>query len=198
MIADYSSSRRSAMTLLLVFVFALFASSALAQSGTVLDLGGGLSIYNDSSGQSGTIIELGGIKTYHDSHGTAGNNLDHGAGLQGFPFATPTQPFAPAFQAIPQMERAQMGFDEKYERDYNIFNPINQYRPDNPLNPINSTNPTNPFNLINGVDPGNPANPINRMKPNNPFNPINQINPYNPLNPINRYNLDMPFKPLNR
>ena len=27
---------------------------------------------------------------------------------------------------------AEQGFDLKYERDYNIFNPINQYRPDNP------------------------------------------------------------------
>ena len=27
---------------------------------------------------------------------------------------------------------AEQGFDPKYERDYNIFNPINQYRPDNP------------------------------------------------------------------
>ncbi len=34
------------------------------------------------------------------------------------------------------------GFHEKYERDYNIFNPINQLRPDNPLNPISSIDPT--------------------------------------------------------
>ena len=33
---------------------------------------------------------------------------------------------------------AEFGFDKPYERDDNIFNPINQYRPDNPLNPINS------------------------------------------------------------
>jgi len=39
---------------------------------------------------------------------------------------------------------AEPGFSEKYERDYNIFNPINQYRPDNPLNPINAVDPTNP------------------------------------------------------
>ena len=63
------------------------------------------------------------------------------------------------------------GFDEKYERDYNIFHPANQYCPDNPLNPINSVDPKNPFNPINGLDPGNPANPINRLNPNNPFNP---------------------------
>ena len=34
-----------------------------------------------------------------------------------------------------------LGFDEKYERDYNIFDPINQYNPNNPLNPINRYNP---------------------------------------------------------
>ena len=89
------------------------------------------------------------------------------------------------------------GFDEKYERDYNIFNPINQLRPDNPLNPINAVDPTNPFNPINSVDPGNPANPINRYNRNNPFNPINEVNPNNPLNPINRYNPNTPFGPLN-
>ncbi len=49
---------------------------------------------------------------------------------------------------------ADPGFDEKYERDYNIFNPINQYRPDNPLNP------------------NNPLNPINRSNPDTPFKPL--------------------------
>ena len=107
------------MTLFLTFASVLFASSALAQSGTVLDLGGGLSMYNDSSGQSGTIIELGGMKTYHDSHGTAANSLNSGGGMQGFPVVTPTRPSAPAVPAIPPMKRPQMGFDEKYERDYN-------------------------------------------------------------------------------
>ncbi len=33
---------------------------------------------------------------------------------------------------------AEMGFDEKYERDYNIFNPANQYAPDNPPEPCTS------------------------------------------------------------
>ena len=33
---------------------------------------------------------------------------------------------------------AEPGFSEKYERDYNIFNPMNQLRADHPLNPINS------------------------------------------------------------
>lgn len=55
---------------------------------------------------------------------------------------------------------AEPSFDEKYERDYNIFNPINQLRPDNPLNPINS------------VDPKNPFNPINRYNPTTPFRPL--------------------------
>ena len=30
---------------------------------------------------------------------------------------------------------AEPGFSEKYERDYNIFNPASKYAPDNPLNP---------------------------------------------------------------
>jgi hypothetical protein len=47
---------------------------------------------------------------------------------------------------------AEEGFDSKYERDYNVFNPINQYRPDNPLNPINSVDPKNPFSPINQFD----------------------------------------------
>ncbi len=38
---------------------------------------------------------------------------------------------------------AEPGFSEKYERNYNIFNPINQYQPDNPLNPINAVDPNN-------------------------------------------------------
>jgi hypothetical protein len=109
------------MTLLLAFASFLFASSALAQSGTVLDLGGGLSMYNDSSGQSGTIIELGGIKTYHDSHGTAGSILHPSGGMQGSQFATPTPPSAPAFQAIPPMTRAQMGFDDAPDFFINIY-----------------------------------------------------------------------------
>ena len=41
---------------------------------------------------------------------------------------------------------AETGFDEKYERDYNIFNPANQYAPDNPLNPAQTYAPDNPFN----------------------------------------------------
>ena len=42
---------------------------------------------------------------------------------------------------------ADPGFDSKYERDYNIFNPLNQYRPDNPLNPINAYDPKNPLKI---------------------------------------------------
>ncbi|MCC6967817.1 MAG: hypothetical protein IT391_16205 [Nitrospira sp.] len=55
---------------------------------------------------------------------------------------------------------AEQGFDEKYQRDFNIFNPINQYQPTNPLNPINA------------YDLGNPANPINQFNPNVPFAPL--------------------------
>lgn len=44
---------------------------------------------------------------------------------------------------------AEQGFDPKYERDYNIFNPINKYQPDNPLNPMNEYNPSVPFQPLN-------------------------------------------------
>ena len=69
---------------------------------------------------------------------------------------------------------AESGFSEKYERDYNIFNPLNQY------------------------DPDNLANPSNQFNPSNPFNPLNQYNPKTPLNPLNEYNPTTPFQPLNR
>ncbi len=36
---------------------------------------------------------------------------------------------------------ADMGFDERYERDYNIYTPTNRYEPDNPLNPVNTYDP---------------------------------------------------------
>ena len=63
-------------------------------------------------------------------------------------------------------------FDEKYQRDFNIFNPINQYQPANPLNPANAYSPDNPFNPVNQYDPNNPANPINQYNPNTPFTPL--------------------------
>jgi hypothetical protein len=91
---------------------------------------------------------------------------------------------------------AEMGFDQRYERDYNIFNPVTQYQPDNPLNPANSYDPSSAFNPVNRYDPGNPANPINQYSPNNPFNPVNRYHPDNPLNPANKYNPSVPFAPL--
>jgi hypothetical protein len=84
---------------------------------------------------------------------------------------------------------AEQGFALKYERDYNIFNQINKYQPDNPLNRINAYDPKNPLNPINQYDPGNPANPMNQYNPSNP---------YNPLNPMNEYNPSVPFQSLNR
>jgi len=91
---------------------------------------------------------------------------------------------------------SEQGFDPKYERDYNIFNPANRYRPDNPLNPVDRFDPNNPFNPVNRFDPNNPANPVNEFNPNNPFNPTNQYNLNNPLNPTNRFNPQTPFEPL--
>ena len=93
---------------------------------------------------------------------------------------------------------AAMGFDEKYERDYNIFTPANRYAPDNPLNPANTYDPDNAFNPVNRHDPGNPVNPVNTYHQNNPFNPVNRYHPDNPLNPANQYNSDVPFGPLDK
>ena len=81
---------------------------------------------------------------------------------------------------------AEMGFDRRYERDYNIFNPVTQYQADNPLNPANAYDPNSAFNPVNRYDPGNPSNPVNRYNPNNPFNPVNLYHPENPLNPANK------------
>ncbi|MBX9657835.1 MAG: hypothetical protein K2X00_04650 [Nitrospiraceae bacterium] len=53
---------------------------------------------------------------------------------------------------------AEQNFSEKYERDYNIFNPASQYAPDNPLNPAQAFAPDHPFNPANRFDPGNPVN----------------------------------------
>ena len=78
------------------------------------------------------------------------------------------------------------GFSEQYERDYNIFHPINQYRADNPLSPINAYDPKNPLNPISQYDPGHPPNPSNQFNPSNPYNSLNQYHPKNPLNPMNR------------
>ena len=71
---------------------------------------------------------------------------------------------------------AAMGFDEKYERDYNSFTPANRYASNNPLNPVNKYDMDSVFNPINRYDPGNPTNPINQYNPNNPFNPANKYN----------------------
>jgi hypothetical protein len=84
---------------------------------------------------------------------------------------------------------AEPGFDQRYERGYNIFNPIMQHQPDNPLNPVNAYDPRSAFNPVNRYDPGNPLNPVNQYNPNNPFNPVNRYHPDNPLNPVNKYSL---------
>ncbi|THJ20055.1 MAG: hypothetical protein CAF44_012630 [Nitrospira sp. CG24D] len=45
---------------------------------------------------------------------------------------------------------------EKYERDYNIFNPASQYAPDNPLNPAQAFAPDNPLNSANRYNASTP------------------------------------------
>jgi len=92
--------------------------------------------------------------------------------------------------------QAEVGFDQRYERGYNIFNPATQYQADNPLNPVNKYDPDSAFNPVNQYDPNNPTNPINQYNQNNPFNPVNRYHPDNPLNPANQYNPSVPFEPL--
>lgn len=48
---------------------------------------------------------------------------------------------------------AESGFSEKYKRDYDIFNPLNQYHVDNPLNPNNAYDPKSLSNPISQHDP---------------------------------------------
>ena len=103
---------------------------------------------------------------------------------------------AMAMLVLAVTSHAEMVFDPRYERDYNIFNPATQYQSDNPLNQANTYDPDSAFNPVNRYDPGNPANPTNKYSPNNPFNPVNQYHPDNPLNPANRYNPNVPFAPL--
>lgn len=62
---------------------------------------------------------------------------------------------------------ADSGFSEKYERDYNIFNPASQYAPDTSLNPAQSFAPDNPFNplsLANCYTPGTHFAPLTRLR----------------------------------
>ena len=77
----------------LIALLSLFSSTAIAQSGTVLDLGGGISTFNDSSGRSGTIVDLGGgLKSYSDNRGVTGTILDFGGGMQTFSLMAPPKP----------------------------------------------------------------------------------------------------------
>ena len=47
------------------------------------------------------------------------------------------------------------GFNERYESDFNIFNPANQFHPENSLNPANQFHPDSPLipltNLIRAI-----------------------------------------------
>ena len=98
--------------------------------------------------------------------------------------------------AVAESANAGPGFAPTHERDYNILNPTNEYRPDNPLNPSQAYAPNNPFNPVNRFDPNNPANPVNKFNPNDPLYPANPNKPNNPLNPTNRFNPQTPFEPL--
>ena len=55
---------------------------------------------------------------------------------------------------------AEPGFDEKYERDYNIFNPANRYATDNPLNPANRYDLGTPVNSADQYNHGDRSTEI--------------------------------------
>jgi hypothetical protein len=101
----------------------------------------------------------GGIKRYYDNQGVSGTILDLGGGMQTYTFTAPPAPFQtpPANQPTP---RPQPGFDQKHQRDYNIFNPAIRYQTDNPLNPANQYNPYNPLNPANRYNPVTPFQPL--------------------------------------
>ena len=115
------------LPLVLLAVLFVCSSTALAQSGTVLDLGGGISTFNDSSGRSGTIFDLGGgLKTYSDNRGVTGTILDLGGGLKSYHFTPPPKPLTPLVSppAYPRLE-----FDDtRHQRDDSFFNPSNPFQ----------------------------------------------------------------------
>jgi hypothetical protein len=91
-------------------------STVVAETGTVTDLGGGISTFNDSSGRSGTIIDLGGgIKSYHDNRGGTGTIVEVAPGIQHFNSTTPglsipTLPSSPPVTVTPPgLQRPQPG-----------------------------------------------------------------------------------------
>ena len=95
-----------------------------------------------------------------------------------FAFAVPGLPVSAA-------DDDDSGFAQKFQRGYNIYNPANLYRPDNPLNPANKFAPDCFVNPANKFHPDNPANPANRYRPNNPLNPANKFADQNaPFKPV--------------
>src|SRR5215467_12465577 len=55
--------------------------------------------------------------------------------------------------AIAVSANGETGFDPKYERDNNIFNPANKFNPNDPLYPVNPNKPNNPFKPNESVQP---------------------------------------------
>jgi len=82
-----------------------------------------------------TSQRLGGVSTRHSLE----------LWYNGFVNAKATTLLSVILLAIAVSANGETGFDPKYERDYNIFNPVNKYAPDNPLNPANQYNTQTPF-----------------------------------------------------
>lgn len=89
--------------LLIPCLFLMLPSLALAQtSGTITDLGGGMSIYSDTQGNSGTIQDLGGGQSIFYGTQGSGSVQDLGGGMSTYSFTPstphrvqPAQPLAP-------------------------------------------------------------------------------------------------------
>lgn len=76
---------------ILILSMLLVPTFAMAQtSGTITDLGGGMSIYSDTQGNSGMIQDLGGGYSTFSGTGGHGSAQDLGGGLSIFSF-TPRQ-----------------------------------------------------------------------------------------------------------
>ncbi|BCA56509.1 hypothetical protein W02_36490 [Nitrospira sp. KM1] len=79
------------------------------------------------------------------------------------------------FASVPAL--AQVNFEEKFRRDYNVFQDTKQYRPAMPPNPLDALDAKNPNNIVSPLDSIAPSNAADAYKPdpnlrmNNPLNP---------------------------
>lgn len=88
----------------IIVAILLLASPVVAQqtTGTITDLGGGFSMFHDSTGRSGTITDLGGgFQSYQDNTGVTGNIMDLGGGFKSYSFTAPPVVVVPPASTVP-------------------------------------------------------------------------------------------------